>query len=267
MYPAFGAILDTVNWGTSSYNSLQTTMERKFSNGLQFRSNLTWSKRMDDASSSNISFGTPQLPNPFNLRYNRGISTQNFPLVWMSNFIYTSPGLKGHNVLMQESLGSWEVSGIYTWMSGPGFGIGAGLDGSNNSGSLQNQDRADFVPGQSLNVRRGSDFQWTKDYFNINAFQVNASGTFGNTLKNFILGPSQQWGDASIDKNWKITERYNLQFRWEMFNVFNHPSFPIPNASNQINALGMNEGGQEGQITGTGFEPARVQQGAIKFTF
>jgi hypothetical protein len=51
------------------------------------------------------------------------------------------------------------------------------------------KDRADFVPGQSLNVRRGSDFQWTKDYFNINAFQVNAPGTFGNTPKNFILGP------------------------------------------------------------------------------
>jgi hypothetical protein len=72
MYPAFGAILDMVSWGTSSYNSLQTRMERKFSNGLQFQSNLTWSKTMDDASSSNISFGTPQLPNPFNLRYNRG---------------------------------------------------------------------------------------------------------------------------------------------------------------------------------------------------
>jgi hypothetical protein len=266
-YPAFGAILDSVSWGTSSYNSMQATVERKFSLGLQFQSNLTWSKTMDDASSSNISFGTPQLPNPFNLRYNRGISSQNFPLVWVSNFIYTSPALKGHNMLVRDLLGGWEVSGVYTWMSGPGFGIGAGLDGSNNSGALQYQDRADFVPGQSRNVHHGSDFQWTKNYFNIDAFQVNAPGTFGDTPKNFMLGPSQQWGDAGIDKNWNIAEKYNLQFRWEMFNVFNHPSFAVPNASNQINAQGVNEGGQEGQITGTGFEPARVQQGAIKFTF
>ncbi len=267
MYPAFGAILDTVSIGTSSYNSLQATLERKFSHGLQFQSNLTWSKTIDDASSSNISFGTPQLPNPFNLRYNRGISSQNFPIVSVSNFIYTSPALRGHNILIQELLGSWEVSGIYTWMSGPGFGIGAGLDGNNNSGSIQNEDRADFVPGQSLNVRRGNDTQWTKNYFNINAFQVNAPGTFGNTPKNFIQGPPQQWGDAGIDKNWRIFQKYNLQFRWEMFNVFNHPSFANPNASNQISATGVNVGGVEGQITATGFEPARVQQGAVKFTF
>jgi hypothetical protein len=266
-YPAFGPILDTVSPGTSSYNSLQASIERKFSHGLQFQSNLTWSKTIDDASSSNISFGTPQLPNPFNLRYNRGISSQNFPVVWVSNFIYTSPALKGHNVLMQELLGSWEVSGIYTWMSGPGFGVGAGLDGNNNSGALQDEDRADSVSGQSLKVRRGNDFQWTQNYFNINAFQVNAPGTFGDTPKNFILGPTQQWGDAGIDKNWRIADKYNLQFRWELFNVFNHPSFGNPNASNQFNAMGVNEGGQEGQITSTGFEPARVQQGAIKFTF
>jgi hypothetical protein len=267
IYPAFGAILDTVSVGTSSYNSMQASLERRLSHGLQFQSNLTWSKTMDDASSSNISFGTPQLPNPFNLGYNRGISSQNFPIVSVSNFIYTSPALSGHNLLTQELLGSWEVSGIYTWMSGPGFGIGAGLDGNNNSSSLQNEDRADFVPGQSLNVRRGGDLQWTTNYFNINAFQVNAPGTFGNTPKNFILGPRQQWGDAGIDKNWKIAEKFSLQFRWEMFNVFNHPSFANPNASNQISATGVNEGGQEGQITATGFEPARVQQGAIKFTF
>ncbi|WP_158820701.1 TonB-dependent receptor [Granulicella sp. S156] len=267
MYPAFGAILDTVSVGTSSYNSMQASLERKFSHGLQFQSNLTWSKTIDDASSSNISFGTPQLPNPFNLRYNRGISQQNFPIVSVSNFIYTSPALRGHNLLIQELLGSWEVSGVYTWMSGPGFGVSAGLDGNNNSGSLQNEDRADFAPGQNLNVRRGSDIQWTQNYFNINAFQVNAPGTFGNTPKNFILGPPQQWGDAGFDKNWKITQKYNLQFRWEMFNVFNHPSFAVPNSSNQISATGVNQGGQEGQITSTGFEPARVQQGAIKFTF
>lgn len=266
-YPAFGAILDTVSSGTASYNSMQATIERKLSHGLQFQSNLTWSKSIDDASSSNISFGNPQLPNPFNLRFNRGISTGNFPLVWVSNFVYTSPSLNRHNLLVKELLGRWEVSGIYTWMSGPGFGIGAGLNGSNNSGALQYGDRADFVPGEGLNVRRGNDFQWTKDYFNINAFQVNAPGTFGNTPKNFILGPPQQWGDAGIDKNWTIAEKYNLQFRWEMFNVFNHPSFGNPDASNQISATGVNEGGREGQITASGFEPARVQQGAVKFTF
>jgi hypothetical protein len=106
-----------------------------------------------------------------------------------------------------------------------------------------------------------------QNYFNINAFRVNAPGTFENTPKNVILGPPQQGGDAGIDKNWKIAREYNLQFRWELFNIFNHPSFGNPNASNQISATGVNEGGQEGQIAATGYEPARVQQGAVNFTF
>jgi hypothetical protein len=92
-----------------------------------------------------------------------------------------------------------------------------------------------------------------QNYFNINAFQVNAPGTFGNTPKNFILGPPQQWGDAGTDKNRKIARKYNLQFRWDLFNVFNHPSFANPNASNQISATAVNEGGQKGQITATVF--------------
>ena len=87
--PTFGGnILDMLSPGTASYNSLQTTIEWKQSHGLQFQSNLTWSKAIDDTSSSNISFGYNAIGDPYNLGWSRGVSSQNFPIVWVSNFVY-----------------------------------------------------------------------------------------------------------------------------------------------------------------------------------
>jgi carboxypeptidase family protein len=258
--PAYGGfILDTVSPGTASYNSLQATIERKLSKGLQFQSNLTWSKAIDDTSSSDVSFGYNAIGDPYNLAWSRGISSQNFPLDWVSNFVYTSPALHGRNLLVRELAGSWEVSGIYNWISGAGLTIGGGANGSNNSFADQYEDRGDRVASQPLNVKQGSRSQWLSEYFNTAAFTPNAVGTFGNSGKNIIRGPHTTWGDAGIDKNWQIAERYGVQLRWEFFNVFNHPSFGTPGTTLTW--------GNFGQISGTGSEPPRVMQGALKFSF
>jgi hypothetical protein len=255
--PSFGGfILDTISPGTASYNSLQATVERQLSHGLQFQSNLTWSKAIDDTSSSNISFGNNQIGDPFNLAWSRGISSQNYPILWVSNFVYTSPALKGHNLLMREALGGWELSGIYNWFSGAGLTIGTG---NNNSFSDEYEDRADRVPGAGLNLKQGSKSHWIGDYFNTAAFTQNAPGTFGNSGKNFMRGPHTTYGDAGIDKNWQIAERYGVQFRWEMFNVFNHPSFASPGTTVGWSTFGV--------ISGSGSEPPRVMQGALKLSF
>ena len=272
LYSAFSQVLDMVSPATASYNSLQLTVERKLSHGLQFQSNLTWSKAIDVASSSNISFGTNQLGDPFDLAWNRGTSSQNFPWVWVSNFVYTTPRLAGHNMLMQQALGGWEVSGIFTSMTGTPFTVGDSYwNGGNNSGAAQYEDRADVVSGVAVQERRGSRSQWINSYFNTKAFIENAPGTFGNEGKNILTGPPQNFGDAGLDKNWQVRERYNLQFRWEMFNAFNHPLFGVPNNANGwgYNSSGqlVNNNSQEGKITSGGFEAARVMQGALKFTF
>jgi hypothetical protein len=104
-------------------------------------------------------------------------------------------------------------------------------------------------------------------YFNINAFKENAPGTFGDSGKNIMTAPPLDYTDAGIDKNWTYKERYTLQFRWEMFNAFNQPSFGAPNPGNQISTSGVNTGGGEGQITGSGAEAARLGQMALKLTF
>ena len=116
-------------------------------------------------------------------------------------------------------------------------------------------------------MRAGGKQNWIKNYFNINAFVENAPGTYGNSGKNIMQAPPLDYTDAGIFKNWTFRDRYGLQFRWEMFNALNQPSFSAPNAGNQISNTGINVGGSEGQITSTGSEPARIGQMALKVTF
>ena len=133
-YTNFFQILDNFSNGTSSYNALQLSAQQHLTHGLQWQSSFTYSKTMDTASSGNISFGSNELPNPFDLGYNRGISSLNIPFVWVSNLIYTTPALRDKNPFIRQILGSWEVSGIVTLQSGFPFSISGG-DGNNNSGS------------------------------------------------------------------------------------------------------------------------------------
>ena len=255
-YTNFNAILDNFSNGTASYNALQAGVEKHLSHSLQFQSNFTWSKTLDTASSGNISFGTNELPNPFDLGYNYGISSENVPFIWVSNFIYTSPLLRDKNQFIQQTLGGWELSGIVTLQSGFPFGIAGGY--GDNSGSLQGGDRADVVPGQNFDVRKGGQSEWLNEYFNTAAFTFNAAGTFGDSGRNMFQGPPSKNVDAAIAKNWSVRERYNLQFRWEMFNAFNHPNFGTPDAN-------VGDGGSFGKITSLG--PMRVMQAGLKFAF
>jgi Carboxypeptidase regulatory-like domain len=254
-YPSFGQILTDFSNGTASYHALQASIERRFSHGFQFQSNFTWSKGIDDTSSGNISFGNNQIGDPFNLGWSRGISDLNFPLRWVTNFIYVSPAL-GNNQFVKQTLGGWEISAIITSQSGNPFSIEGG---TNASGANIGLDRADVVSGQAFDVRKGSRSQWMQEYFNTGAFTVNAPGTFGDSGRNIFQGPPINAADVALAKNWTFTENYKLQFRWEMFNALNHPNFGTP-----VNTVGW---GNFGQITSMGSIPPRVMQAGLKFTF
>ncbi len=256
-YTNFGQILTDFSNGNASYHALQVGLEKRISHNLQFQSNFTWSKTIDLAASGNIAFGSPELPNPFNLAFNRGVSYLNVPLISITNFVYTTPTLGEHGILVREVLGGWQTTGIVTAQSGSPFTIVSGSN--NNSGSLQYGDRADYVPGQTVQEHVGSRQHWLNQYFNTAAFTANAPGTFGDIGKNTLIGPAVVTADLGADKNWTIREGWALQFRAEAFNALNHPSFGTPN-----NNTGS---GNFGQITSIGAVPPRVLQGALKLTF
>ena len=257
-YTDFGPVITNHSDGTASYQSLQVTAEKRLSNNLQFQSNFTWSKTIDTWQTGNLSAGGSVLPNPFNLRFNRGNSALNVPIIWVSNVVYTTPSFSRENGLLRQVLGSWQVSAIVTSQSGTPITV-LGGSGNNNSGSLQSADRANVVSGQSFNVRQGGRGQWLNSYFNTAAFASNPGGTFGTSAKNPFAGPPINSTDMGIGKNWSITEGVHLQFRWEMFNAFNHPDFGTPVSTVAASNFG--------KITGIGFIAPRVGQGALKVSF
>ncbi len=269
-YSNYTSILEQDSDATANYNSLQISFDKHLGHGLQAQSSFTWEKTIDVASNANISFGSPELGDPFNLRWDRGISSFTVPFNSVSNFIYQTPELRGRNLLTREALGGWEISPIITWQSGSPFSISGGnssaLGGANNntgSGCKSDcSDRADRVASQPLKVRQGGRSQWIKQYFNPAAFAPRADGTFGDSGRNLIYGPPTFNVDAALMKNWSLLERYKLQFRFEMFNAFNHPVMGNPDTNPTDSTFGQINNGH-----GSAANVSRVGQAALKFSF
>jgi hypothetical protein len=263
-YSNYGNILEDGSGATASYNSLQLGFERHMSRGLQVQSNFTWSHAIDIASSANVSYGTPELGDPFNMDWNRGNSNMDMPWNWVSNFIYQAPGFKNQNKAVREAIGGWELSGIITAQTGNPFSV---YSASNTSGSNLWLDRADSVSGVPTNLGKGNRQSWAygNGYFNKSAFNPSNSlsdgfAGFGNTGRNAYWGPKAFSADAAIMKTWGLTEGTKLQFRWEAFNVTNHPNFGNPDGTQWGSS-------HTGMISGVGNIPPRVMQGALKLTF
>ncbi|AXC15842.1 Oar protein [Acidisarcina polymorpha] len=253
--PEFSSIELYESRGVSSYHALQISAQKNFAHNFQFISNYTWSKTLDEGSQSDLSSGQGQS-DPFNLSHDYGISKLNVPFIWSNTLVAETPSFKGKNALIRYGLGSWELSGVGTVTAGSPFSV-AGGNGSNNSKSQQNSDRAD-VTGQPFEVKQGSKSHWLQQYFNPAAFAINAPGTFGTSGRNLLRAPRRDNIDMMLAKNFRFGEVDNLQFRWEMFNATNTPAFGAPTADPSSSA--------EGQIVST-INSARIMQFGAKFNF
>ena len=260
-YPNFSTVDGYVSQGHASYNALEISVNKRFSHGLQFNSNFTWSKNIDDFSGNTGLDAT--VGDPFDLRWNRGISDLNLPRIWNNTLVYQTPNLSGVGKVGNSFLGNWEISGIWTLHSGMPFSIAGGVNGSNNSYAGLGQDRADIVPGVSLDQHQGSKSQWLNQYFNTAAFTANAVGTFGDSGRNILTGPGYNNVDVSFSKNFPFRERYRLQFRWDIFNAFNRTWFSLPDTTfNDPNFGRILSDETNNQTIGP-----RIMQAALKFYF
>jgi hypothetical protein len=237
------------------------------------QSSFAWSHTLDITGTSNVSYGNPALGNPISAAWNRGNSSADVPWSWITNGIYQAPSFRDKGKLMEETVGGWQLSGIVTLQTGSPFGIG---QWNSDPGVGMWNDRADFT-GQPVNMGKGNHWDWVnpnKGYFNEAAFtDPFASGHttscadktpgwcgFGNTSKNAYFGPGVFGINASIMKNWTLTEGKAFQFRWDAFNATNHPNFSGP--SSTVNQAA----GTFGVISGINGQP-RYFQGALRLTF
>ncbi|MBV9746493.1 MAG: carboxypeptidase regulatory-like domain-containing protein, partial [Acidobacteriia bacterium] len=220
----------------SSYNAMQIDFNHRFSSGFLLRGVYTWSKTIDDGDSLNAttSGGEPALAsNPFDLRADRGLANFDVRNVGVLNASFALPFGTGRRYLntatgFGKALASgWTANSIVTVQSGFPFTPQLSYNPSNN-GDTRNPVRPFVNPAFTGPVILGNPTQW----FNPNAFLAppSASGFYGNLGRDTLIGPGLATWDFSLLKDTRISERTNLEFRAEFFNILNRANFNTPNA-------------------------------------
>jgi len=231
--PQFDDINILESRASSSYHSLQARFEQRLDFGLGLLGSYTWAKSIDDASSFFTSAGDPNFPqNSYDLRAERARSNFDVRHRLSVSFAYDLPFGEGRAYLSDRGwlstvLSGWQSFGIVTLQTGRPFTV-ALLSEIDNSGTGRSSlgfganDRPNAVADPRVSSRTPE--QW----FNTSAFAFAPPGTFGNAGRNTFDGPGYQNINASLVKNTILSERFNLQLRAEVFNLFNHPNFNMP---------------------------------------
>ncbi len=216
----------------SNYNSLQLSLQKRFSSGMSFNVNYTWSKMLDEQDSSGWdgNGGTQYWQNAYLPGVNYGYSNLNRTHMFKGNVIYDLPIGKDKKLLNRGGpldwiAGGWQISSIFLVESGTPYTPTMGTQ--NLSGALSGNWFPNLVGDPHLSnptIRR---------YFNTAAFAQPAPFTFGNSGRNILFGPLMSDIDFSMAKSFMLPrfERGRLQLRLDATNVINHPSFGNPNAS------------------------------------
>jgi hypothetical protein len=227
-----GSILRTEFTGNANFNSMQAKVTHEISQGFTILAAWTWSKALGDTYDSNPQGLSPgyNYQNPGNLRGEYGqLDTQlkqSFVFSGLWNLPYGHGRQFGSQIApwANSILGGWSLDSIVTVTSGRPFTVTVNGTPS-NSGQT---DRANIV-GDPNAVSGG---RTVAHFFNTSAFAANAPYTYGNERRNSIIGPDYSDLDFALEKEAQLfsmkDQPVSLQFRWDVFDVFNHPTFGFP---------------------------------------
>ena len=262
---ANNALWNTTSWfseGISAYNGLEVDANRRFGHGLQFRGVYTFSKALDDGDNMNTSVATNSpafLANPLQPMADYGRASFDVRHAAVLNASYDLPSVlvakDDRHPWMDRVLGGWQLSGIETLQSGLPFTPQLSYNPSND-GDTRNPVRPSWNPRFTGPVIEGGPNQ----YFNPSAFIQPLAGTYGNVGRNILEGPGIAETDFSLAKMFSLSERLNLQFRSEFFNLFNRVNFNNPNPVVYASATG-GPSPTAGVITSTSTTSRQIQFG------
>ncbi len=247
---AFSSITLVGNAGSSNFNSLQVTLDKRFSKGLTLQANYTWAKSIDYGSG-----GGTQWPSftPFDPEYDRGLSDFHHAHRFVTSGLWELPKLVGTPPPVKWVFGAWQMTGALTLQSGDAFSIATGRENS----LVGYGNRANLVGDPSRSARSDPNRDPVLEWFNTKAFAHNGPGTFGTSGRNIVFGPGLANVDLAAAKYFPVTERVKLQLRGEFFNLFNRANFNDPNSTLT--------GATYGRIT-SALDP-RILQFGLKFMF
>jgi Carboxypeptidase regulatory-like domain len=266
-FPLFNNIAGTINTAVSNYNALQAQMTKRYSYGLTFNVNYTWSHFLDDLDSSGFGSreGYQNYQNAFSPASNYSNSNFDVRNQFKGQAVYELPFGRGRqflnkNLLLGELIGGWKVSSVWVIEGGNPIGITTGGNNSSNNQSGSYTQFANRVPGVSLR-EPGSVKQRLNEYYNLAALAVPAPYTYGNFLRNVVYGPGVVNVAASLGKTFDLYPQrgIKMEIRADAGNVLNHPSFGQPNG----NAIGP---GEVDNITSTTVGGRQIQlYGRVSF--
>ncbi len=233
--PSFGEFNEKRNQGNSNFHALQVSFKRPLTSGWLWETQYMWSHglgwggfgageypHVENYSCIRCSYGSTQIDVRHSLSVN---SIYELPFGPGKRFL-TAPGGAG------KLLGGWQLSGIASATSGRPIDILVDVSPSDRPDGVTRNQRPDLVPGQSIYATPRTINNW----FNPAAFAVPAVGTWGNLGYNAGRGPGYYEIDTALEKKTTITERLAVKFRFEAFNLLNHPIYGDP--ASDIGSLG-----------------------------
>ena len=249
---AYSAVYAYGPYVSSSYQSLQAELKRRFSKGLSVQASYTYAHSIDNGPSQTDNEIGPQ--NPFNFAAERGSSNFDIRSRFVADAVVTLPFGKGkallnHNGWESALAGGWQITGIFSAQSGLPFTPYLSYDPTNTGSSAA---RPNCLGNASL-ANPGPQL-----WFNPSAFANPAAYTYGNCGRNILRGPGFHNTDLELSRFFGITERIKLEFRAEAFNLFNTPQFGLPQGQ-----LGVSTTGTISAVT----NPQRELQLALRLAF
>jgi len=254
--------------GFSIYHGMTLKADKRFSNGVSFLAAYTWSKLIDDVSTTvgflgQSSDGSNAKQNIYDRRADRSIGTQDISHRFVSSFVWDLPFGKGRKFgkdlhpAANWLLDGWQFNGIVTFQSGLPIII---RQGPNNLFLFSGSQRPTWN-GKNPNLD-GATEQKLANWFDTTAFSITPAFTLGNTprvMPNLRADGTKNF-DLSLFKNNYLREgKWNVQFRAEFFNAFNRPQFGAP--GNQVDNTGS-----FGIVSGQANGPRQIQM-AVKLIF
>jgi hypothetical protein len=233
-YPQYGDIEYMDSGGSSFYNALQTRLEKRFGSGMSFLHSFSYGRGTDNTAAWNDVNGNIYPQNAYDYRSEKGLSANVVKFSSVLSLVYELPVGKGRRFLSSSSrltqalLGGWETATIWNMRSGLPVSI-ISTSCSNCQLGGDRAQRADVVPGVSSSLSNPTASEW----FNVKAFAA-AAGAFGTAARDNIWGPPLRQWDVSFLKSFIFSERRQIQFRGDFFNLFNNVSYnpPDPTVTN-----------------------------------
>ncbi len=211
----------------STYHSLQATLNRQFAQGLFLKGAYTWSHAIDMANYSDWTGFSWNAPMVFDR--NKASAANNIPHMFQLGYVYEIPFGNGKqwatSGVPKAILGDWQINGTFSAYQGRQFTLSASGASLNMPGNAQTPDQV--LPTVEILGKAGDDGRW----FDTKAFARPTGARFGNVGRNTMRGPGVVNTDLSLFRTFRLTERFNLQFRAESFNLSNTPHFSNPNGS------------------------------------